>query len=806
MRIPHARLAALIATTISVACGAPEAEDRAVVFEPVLLGQTELRGILAPLGSAQVRVSGDPELSALLTQDASRIDVSFSPILPVPASAEVEVLNAQGQLLSRIRLRGNGRAPELSVVPTSVQLATSVGARYAQSSLWVWPESDVSVQVADTQWPPCPAPGACAQVHANRAQRGLPAAISLRVDSTAQVPSTITLRSCDHPGCAVTVEVHAPIASGGLHCSPSVLEMPAAAVGRLSSAVLRCEGEPWTATSPHPNVSVVMTSSTTAQVQWLPQAPGSLTTMIDLGGSNASVPLRGYALDAPGCALAVTPERLSFGQVAVNATAQGRLSLSNIGNSDCLVADVQAQPAGQFSVEAALPQWLASGQHLELQAHFTPHRPGAHQGTAEVQAATMVPLVADLEGQGVQASLRIEPPVIELGSLAQCGLQTVPIVIVNEGGAPGLVTGIEVSTQGPVQVRFSVGLPVTIPAGASFSLLALVEAQGPGPVAAQVRVELDQGGTAAWTQAQLNATVSPLPTQEDEFEQLALPQVDVLVVVDDGPGFGQEQAYLQNSLGELASNPTWSSVDARFAVMAASLADPNRVGRLIPEAEPSLQVVSSTVAEVRRDAVMDLVRRVGTSNSTRSEGLQAVLQTLTQPGGDAQTRFLRPEAQLGIFVMSSRDDASADPVADYASGLQQVLGPRSSHRLQVSTVTGPLPSGCADGNLQAEAAPRYREVAQRTGGLNLDICDRRWPAYLIPRNVRFGFKSRFYLSEPALEPTIEVYVQGERIPQYSSSGTINWAYDVVTNSVNFSPFAVPEPSAEIRVRYQVACS
>ncbi|CAN0543272.1 unnamed protein product, partial [Laminaria digitata] len=169
------------------------------------------------------------------------------------------------------------------------------------------------------------------------------------------------------------------------------------------------------------------------------------------------------------------------------------------------------------------------------------------------------------------------------------------------------------------------------------------------------------------------------------------------------------------------------------------------------------------------------------------------------------TRFLRPEAQLSILVVTTRDDNSAGSVADYVFGLQQSLGPRSSHRLHVSTIAGPLPSGCTDGNLQAAAAPRYRQVAQQTGGLNLSICDRRWPAYLIPRNVRFGFKSRFFLSEAALEPTIEVYVQGERIPQYSPSGTNNWAYDAATNSVNFSPFAVPEPSAQIRVRYQVAC-
>ena len=36
-------------------------------------------------------------------------------------------------------------------------------------------------------------------------------------------------------------------------------------------------------------------------------------------------------------------------------------------------------------------------------------------------------------------------------------------------------------------------------------------------------------------------------------------------------------------------------------------------------------------------------------------------------------------------------------------------------------------------------------------------------------------------------------------------GTTLWVYDLATNSLNFSPFGVPAPSAHIEVRYTPTC-
>ena len=53
--------------------------------------------------------------------------------------------------------------------------------------------------------------------------------------------------------------------------------------------------------------------------------------------------------------------------------------------------------------------------------------------------------------------------------------------------------------------------------------------------------------------------------------------------------------------------------------------------------------------------------------------------------------------------------------------------------------------------------------------------------------------------------TLRGEVDGVEVPETAAGGTVNWSYDFATNSVNFTPFAVPEPGAELFVRYTAEC-
>ena len=68
-----------------------------------------------------------------------------------------------------------------------------------------------------------------------------------------------------------------------------------------------------------------------------------------------------------------------------------------------------------------------------------------------------------------------------------------------------------------------------------------------------------------------------------------------------------------------------------------------------------------------------------------------------------------------------------------------------------------------------------------------------------------GFKSRFFLTNQPLIETIEVFVDDALVRTVEEGGRINWTYDFSTNSINFTPWALPEPGSDIVVRYVAGC-
>ena len=108
----------------------------------------------------------------------------------------------------------------------------------------------------------------------------------------------------------------------------------------------------------------------------------------------------------------------------------------------------------------------------------------------------------------------------------------------------------------------------------------------------------------------------------------------------------------------------------------------------------------------------------------------------------------------------------------------------------------------------AQDGERYIEAADRTGGIFQSICSSDWSKSLEDLSQSaFGFKSRFFLTnQPQINPfTIKVYLNEVELPPTELGGTVNWSYEFSSNTINFSPFAVPEPGAQVRVEYVVDC-
>ena len=190
-------------------------------------------------------------------------------------------------------------------------------------------------------------------------------------------------------------------------------------------------------------------------------------------------------------------------------------------------------------------------------------------------------------------------------------------------------------------------------------------------------------------------------------------------------------------------------------------------------------------------------------------GFTAAFQALSPPvvfGHNAG--FLRRDAVLSLIFASDEPEQSNNPrsLDFYLNFFLSIKGFRNTNLFSASAITGPETTSCSGPGGSASSAPRYIEMANRTGGVWQEICTSDWSRTLEELSTTaFGFKSRFFLTNQPVISTIEIVVDGVVIPATSQQGTVNWTYDFATNSINFSPFATPEPGAEIQVQYAAEC-
>ncbi|MCB9647856.1 MAG: hypothetical protein H6730_14800 [Deltaproteobacteria bacterium] len=163
---------------------------------------------------------------------------------------------------------------------------------------------------------------------------------------------------------------------------------------------------------------------------------------------------------------------------------------------------------------------------------------------------------------------------------------------------------------------------------------------------------------------------------------------------------------------------------------------------------------------------------------------------------------MREHALLSLVFISDEVDLSPLTVQTYVDTFVAVKDGRRD-RVTASAVVGP-PGGCGTGHDNtASYAPRYIEVARTLGGAVESICDPRWDEVLGRiSSTAFGLRARFELSEVPEDPgAVEVRVNGLLLPAVAGG----WRYDAGSNSVLFVPSAIPQPGAEVSIRYRAVC-
>ncbi len=531
-----------------------------------------------------------------------------------------------------------------------------------------------------------------------------------------------------------------------------------------------------------------------------------------------TVALTGEGRAVPPCAYEVVPgTALEFGLVELTRNLTRAVEVRNVGSTECILSAARLLPSGDaaFSLADRVDGWtIAPGSSVAVGVTLSPLGPGARRGTLELSLSSPTAPIAtvDLAGVGDVSPLLLSPHelgfgVIDLG----CRARSRPVAIYNTGTTPVPVVDIRMAE--PASPAFTLsGVPAltaTIAPGGFIELEVGFRAAGAAEYAGAIEVVT---GTTAATQVTyiipLRGRGAPDGIQVDDFDQLGEPQVDIVWIIDDSGSMSEEQASLAANFLSFIRFADAQGLDYHMAITTTDTSGGSSAenGRFVPLTGSGVRIVTPRTQPTPTQ-VFTQNARVGTGGSGSERGLDAAYLALSNPLlGAHNAGFLRPQAALSVVVVSDEEDGSTRTVDFYVSFLLGIKGLQNANTFTFSAIVGDAPSGCSGAGGSASAGLRYIEVAERTGGVVQSICTPDWARAL--ENVSttaFGFKSRFVLSGQPVVDTVVVAVDGASVPPVDAQGAQRWSYDAGANAVVFTPYATPEPGAQIRVQYRAEC-
>jgi hypothetical protein len=284
---------------------------------------------------------------------------------------------------------------------------------------------------------------------------------------------------------------------------------------------------------------------------------------------------------------------------------------------------------------------------------------------------------------------------------------------------------------------------------------------------------------------------SPDPVWTTEsLVQGAPPAVDVLFVVDGTGSMAEEQGALGAAASAFVTTLDEQGLDWQIGVAST---DPEDGGVLY--GDPWILTPES---EAPAPALALALGAVGTGHVPPSAGLDAATLTLRDPSGQNHG-FRRASAGLHVVFVSDGEDQSgsvlgADPVAAFVAVLEGQAA-RSGQPARASAVVGDAPHGCDGATGNANAGLRYLEVAERTGGAQVSVCDVDFTSVAATLGeLVVAWPTRFALQATPAEGTVTATIEGERTEAFT--------VDYAAPAIEFAE--PPPPEAEVVVRYQLA--
>jgi len=212
----------------------------------------------------------------------------------------------------------------------------------------------------------------------------------------------------------------------------------------------------------------------TAQVDvaFKASASGASTGVVTIS-SNADDPTTTIPLNGQGVSssLALSPDSINFGSVAMGTTATQTVKITNSGSASATISNVSVTGNGVTLSGLTLPATVAAGQSASVTATFKPTSTSTESGALTVTASgSSSALTADWTGSGNASALTITPSSVSFGTVTVGSDATQTIKLANSGSATITISSLGVSGSG--MSASGLTTPYTLGAGKSATFTA----------------------------------------------------------------------------------------------------------------------------------------------------------------------------------------------------------------------------------------------------------------------------------------------------------------------------------------------
>ena len=462
----------------------------------------------------------------------------------------------------------------------------------------------------------------------------------------------------------------------------------------------------------------------------------------------------------------VTPAALDFGIISYEDPASIRtFTITSVGSDPATVTDIEIQGVEAASFTLLMPfeeVTLEMDESIDIQVAFQPMNSEMLFAEAVVFSndAEESSIPVALVGQGAAPNLLITPDPLNFGATyVGCNMPN-EITLSNIGQEDLVIYNIG-GLEDPFLSEALPAFPLTLLPEESYTLALdfvpglegqftdALEVASNDPDGAQI---VDFSGMGQYVASYQQQWANPVD-----------PPSDILFVVDRScsmdPYTSQLASNFQTFINEL------SNYAADWQVMAVTDDNgcSNYSGILTPYTSSYQNLFTAGVSNGGNSGGGGLTEKLVEMASVAVEN--------TDPG-ECNAGFLRQNSLLHVIMVTDEWEQSFYPIPDMINQMVTKKGGNPDH-VKMTAIYNPNDDG----------GSRYYNAATSTGGLLFDITNQSNNNWASPSNLALLAEAsvipdRYNLDNPAVEATIEVYING-----YLVQG--NWVYDETEQAVVF---------------------